>query len=284
MKKVLYFIFGAFAMGGLLTSCDPMHQSSPEIDTLSSADQINATVTPIVNSSGQNTNKAICKYSGKGMAQFSNVTSIVSNNDTIQLFATGDQTVTCTVQDQEGKTFSKDYTINVQSMDYPVDAWWSYLTGGSSKTWVWDDQGYPTAVWGNGGYIGNTSPTWWAVSISDIEAQATGKAPVTSSAGDGTNASITFTLQGAKVKKSDGKEGSFAFDRKVDDNQIGWAIGHLKFTGLFPPMGILTNVHNTPVYTYRILKITDSKLVLSVPEDESNGAWGTAWFWMFRQK
>lgn len=286
MKKIIYSMFVAFAMGGLLASCDPMHQSSPSEDVLASADQIDATVTPIVNASGQNTNKAICKYNGKGMAQFSSVTTLVSNNDTIQLFALGDQTVTCKVMGQDGVAYSKDYTVNVQSMDYPVDAWWTTLTNGSSKTWVWDDTS-ADGVFGNGGYVGNTSPGWWKLSTSDVEGQATGKAPTTSSAGDGSNASMTFTLAGAKVTKSDGTEGSFAFDKKVQTSptdETGWAIGHLTFTGVFPPMGILVNLSNKVVYNYRILKLTTDKLVLSVPESESNTAWGAAWFWMFKAK
>lgn len=289
MKKVIYFILGAFAMGSMLVSCDPMHQSSPSEDVLTSADQIDATVTPILNASGQNSNKVVCKYNGKGMAKFSSVTTLVSNNDTLQLFALGDQVVTCTVQGQDGATFSKDYTINVQSMDYPVDAWWTTLTNGSSKTWVWDDTS-ADGVWGNGGYAGNTSPGWWKVSLADIEGQATGKAPTTSSAGDGSNASFTLTLAGAKAEKSDGTSGSFAFDKKVQDassgatDETGWAIGHLTFTGVFPPMGILVNVGNQVVYNYRILKLTNDKLVLSVPEYESNSAWGSAWFWMFKAK
>lgn len=278
MKKIIYILCGVLTINSVLTSCDPMHQSSPGQDVVTAADLDNTASLTQIGSS----NAAIFKYTGKGTCQWTDgIQTLTSNNDTIFFFGKGAQEVTLTVSNQDGTTVSKKFdNVNVSSMDYYVAPQYSYLCGDGSKTWVWDDTA--SAVWGNGGYLENTAPGWWTVSITDIEGQATSKTGV-SSKGDGTNASMIFTLKGLKMTKSDGTSGTWNINM-TDIKKTGWDQGSITFNSVYPPMGILVNVNNTPVYYYRILNLTNDKLTLCCPETSSVGDGGTAWFWCFKAK
>jgi hypothetical protein len=280
MKKIIYILFGVLTSGGFLASCDPIDQSSPSQDVVTAADLDNtATVTQIGSS-----NAAVFKYTGKGTCQWTDgIMTYTSSNDTIFFFGKGAQEVTLTVSNQDGTTVSKTFdNVNVTTMTYTVDPTYGYLCGDSgSKTWVWDNT--LSAVWGNGAYLENSAPSWYTVSATDIETQATTYSPTTSSAGDGTNAYMTFTLKGTKLTKSDGTSGKFKLNM-TDITKSNWDVGTLTTTSVFVPMGILVNVSNTPVYSYKILSVTSSKLVLCTPETSSTADWGTAWFWMFKAK
>ena len=124
----------------------------------------------------------------------------------------------------------------------------------------------------------NTAPGWWQVSLADITGQAESKGYT----GDGANGSMTFTLKGLKLTKSDGTSGTFKFDM-TQITKEGWSIGKLYTSGVNVLMGILVNNGNAVVDEYNILTLNDEKLVLCAPEPGA-GDWGTGWFWCFKAK
>lgn len=149
--------------------------------------------------------------------------------------------------------------------------------GGFTKfKYTWDTDA-ADGVWGNGGYMESTGPSWWIVSASDITTQATDKGL----AKDGIDGWFTMQLGGNGVVTSRGETGavSVTSEKKKD----GWDIGTMTFSGTIPLMGILVNNNNQRQYVYQILKATDTALRLCAPEPGA-GDWGTAWFWNFKRQ
>ena len=176
----------------------------------------------------------------------------------------------------------KKFNIQIDALT-TLPAEYKYLFGDptkgvTSKKYVWDETA--GAVWGNGGYLGNTSPGWWT----------NNKASMDSNDPDyGSEGYMVFSLAGMTLKKSNAagtktETGTASLDLAAitkDGNGAVWASAKLITKNVTVLKGVAPNGGNAPVYSYDILKLNDSKLVLAWPEPGS-GAWGTAWFWMFR--
>ncbi len=105
---------------------------------------------------------------------------------------------------------------------------------------------------------------------------------------EGPGAKMIFSLRGATFTKvkSDGttETGTFSFNmnsKTMDDAGAVWAKGKLTLKGTTILNGISPNEGGIKIYEYDILTLDDEKMVLSHPEP-GVGAWGTAWFWVFK--
>jgi len=242
-----------------------------------SADQLELTATPVV-INGKNTNKVVLNNSSPVLSSWDyGVGTTQKKTDTVLMVVEGDSEIVFTGRNPDGSEITKTLTVNVEDMYFPVPPEWAFLTGGSEKEWEWDES--KPGVWGNGGYLGNVAPAWWTLPIGDIDGQ---------SANEGVGAKMIFSLRGAKFTKvkSDGttESGTFSFNmasKTMDESGAVWAKGKLTLKGTTVLNGISPNEGGAKVYEYDILVVDDNQLVLSYPEPGA-GAWGTAWFWMFR--
>ena len=274
MNKTL--IYSMLAASLLMVACDP----AEDRDVLSgaiTADQLNITATPQV-VDGKNSNYIDLNSDGVGTltSWFYGNGTTTSTKTTVQVVLAGQREIVFTGLNHDGTYITKTLTVQVDTL-INVAPEWGILCGTGEKNWVWDNT--LSAVWGNGGYLGNTSPGWWTVALADIDGQAKG---------EGAGAKMTFAVDGSGLTKikSDGSstKGSFVFDMSAitkDDGGAVWAKGKLTTKNVTVLCGKSPNEGNGPVYSYDILKLDDQKMVLSYPEPGA-GSWGTAWFWMFR--
>ncbi|MDR1782827.1 MAG: hypothetical protein LBR13_01000 [Dysgonamonadaceae bacterium] len=208
------------------------------------------------------------------------VGTYVGTKARVQVVTEGANTVIFTALNADGTKLTKEFTVDVQKC-FDVAPEWGLFCGSGEKTWVWDDD---APVWGNGGYLANVAPGWWAVSVGDIDGQAPG---------EGAGASMIFSVKGSSLTKvkTDGTEikGTFAFSFTEKDiikdssGEADWATGTLKTAGVTVLCGINPNASPKDVTTYNILKLDDGHLVLATAQPNT-GAWGEAWFWRFRAK
>jgi len=274
MKKNIFFATSLLLMMQILTSCDPITEDGASPKVIDESEFVGS-VTPVKATDGKNSNRVICEMTSPGSAQWTDgVLTKSSNSAIMDLFITGKQTITCTVQNQDGSTFTKTYPVTVDEMTYAVDPTYGLLCGSGSKVWTWDTS--LTNVWGNGGYLENTAPGWYCVPISDLDAQCKTYGCI----GDGDGGQMTFTLNGLKFSKTSGQSGTFSFDMTAIVKS-GWSVGKLytKNTGVL--LGIQTNNGGAIFTEYNILLLDEHKLVLCAPEPGA-GDWGTGWFWMFQ--
>lgn len=276
MKRLAILYFSLLSI--ILISCDPVEKTD-SIGEQISADELNITATPIV-VNGKNSNRVILENHSPVLSNWDYGVGVSQRQtDTVLLVVEGNNKITFTGLNPNGTTITKELTVLVDELSFAVPLEWGYLCGTGEKEWEWDTT--QPAVWGNGGYMGNSAPAWWALKIDEIEEQA---------AGDGVGASMTFSLQGASLmkNKSDGtqEKGTFSFDLTqtivLDDGTV-WAKGKLKTKVVNVLCGISPNEDGAKVYEYDILIINNNQLVLCYPEP-GVGAWGTAWFWMFKSK
>jgi len=277
MKKTL--IYSLLAVTMMLVACDPTENRDVMSGAITADDlQISATPQKV---DGKNSNKIDLNSDGVGCLtswNYGNGTT-VSTKTTVEMVLKGANEIVFTGLNHDGTTITKTLTVQIDTL-INVPPAWGLLCGSGAKSWVWDDTD-PGAVWGNGGYKGNVSPGWWKVALADINAQV---------AGEGAGAEMVFAVKGASLtkKKTDGTSvaGSFSFDMTaitLDDAKAVWGKGKLKTKNVSVLCGIQPNAANAPVNEYDILKLDDTKLVLSFPEPGA-GSWGTAWFWMFKAK
>lgn len=276
MKKLTILYFSLLAI--ILTSCDPTEKVYSLGDQIS-ANELNITATSIV-VNGKKSNKVILENHSPVLSNWDyGVGATQRQTDTVLLVVKGDNKITFTGLNPNGTTITKELTVSVDELSFPVPLEWGYLCGTGEKEWEWDTT--QPAVWGNGGYMANSAPTWWPVKVEDIEKE---------NPGDGVGASMIFSLQGASLikNKSDGTKetGSFSFDITktitLKDGTV-WAIGKLKTKSVNILCGISPNEDRMKVYEFDILLINDDRMVLCYPETGA-GEWGTAWFWMFKAK
>lgn len=257
-------------------SCESV-EDRLDIGGFITAEQLDVSVTPVV-VDGKSTNRVILDNKSPVLSSWDyGVGKSQKKTDTVLLVVEGQNEIIFTGRNPNGSEVSKTLTVNVDVLHYEVPLEWGYLTNGSEKEWVWDDT--QPAVWGNGGYMGNNGPAWWTLPIADINGQAPG---------EGAGSKMIFTLSGAKFTKvrSDGttQTGTFSFNmtsKTVLDDGTVWAKGKLTLKGASVLCGISPNVGNAPVLEYDILILNEKQIVLSYPEPGA-GAWGTAWFWMFK--
>jgi hypothetical protein len=278
MKKITgLFIIMVMAMGFI--SCDPV-ENRQVLEGATTMDKINSLVTVSAEiRDGKRSNYLLLKSDGlDALSSFDyGLGTYVGTNGRVQVVSRGDNTVVFTALNADGTTLKKEFTVNVEEL-YDVAPEWELFCGPGSKTWSWDDQA--AAVWGNGGYLGNVAPGWWTVSLADMDGQTPG---------EGAGATMTFTVKGSTLTKDktngSKEEGTFSFDMgktTSGDNGI-WGIGKLSTKGVTVLSGKQPNNDGLPVNEYDILKLNASEMVLAFPEPGA-GAWGTAWFWLFRAK
>jgi len=263
----------------LFTACDP----AEDRDILSgaiSADDLDISATPQI-IDGKNSNYIELNSDGVGcLSSWDYGNGITTKTKTtVQLVLGGSNEIIFTGLNADGSYITKSLTVQVDTLiNVPTE--WGLLCGTGEKSWVWDDTG-GQAVWGNGGYLGCYAPCWWTVGVGDMDGQA---------AGEGKNAELIFSVKGSKLTKqfSDGTStsGSFTFDMSQttgDGNGGIWGKGKLNTKNVTVLAGFQPNGGGAPVYEYDILQLDEDKLYLGWPEPGA-GAWGTAWFWMFKKK
>jgi len=203
-----------------------------------------------------------------------------SSNGFMQCYlVSGPVDISVTILNPDGSKVIKTETFTVEEA-FDVAPEWAIFCGAGSKTWTWDDQ-CPDGAWGNGGYLGNSAPGWWKVFVGEgnLENQITG---------EGKNATMTFSASGTALTKqrTDGTtdEGTFAFDmsKKKYADGATWSIGQMTTAGITILIGMNPNDNKAPFFTYDILKLTEDEIAFANPESPDTGAWGTAWFWMFK--
>jgi len=204
--------------------------------------------------------------------------------DTVMVVKTGAVDVTFTGLNPDGTKIEKKFSIQIDALTtLPTE--YKYLFGNpdagvTSKKYVWDETA--GAVWGNGGYLGSTSPGWWTNDKASMD---------TNDPDYGSDGYMLFSISGLTLKKSNAsgtktETGTASLDLSTvikDGNGAVWASAKLNTKNVTVLKGVAPNGGNAPIYSYDILKLTDSKLVLAWPEGgDGAGAWSTAWFWMFR--
>jgi hypothetical protein len=305
MKKIFYIIT-ALVFAAFFVACDPIENINGVGEVVTSADQINSTITSVMYKTYKTnkvkvhcTSPVVCQWSG-------GPTTYVSNDTTILLFGKGEQSIKLTAMAADGTMLTKTYTVTVDSMYYSVPAQWRLLCGTGSKTWVWATDVSATyfsgsaagKCYGNGGYLGNNAPGWWTCGASDLEPWGVLNDEMTFDM----NGAANYTLVTGNTQKDGGVDkglqagtyaGKFSFDMSATKTCDGtsatgtntYAIGQLTLTGATVSLGYQPNVSGFPsIYTYDILYLDDNVMVLEIPEPTTTGAWGTAWFWVFKRK
>lgn len=277
MKKIIYSII-SFVLVAVFSSCDPIVDREGVGALITSADQIQATVTPIV-FNGQNTNKVKVHCTSPVLCQWSDgVKTYISNDTAMTLFATGDQTITLTGLAADGSKYAKDYSVKIDLMKYPVLPQYGYLCGTSSKTWTWAE----TKCFGNGHAYEwnpvNTKPEWWVLGPADVTSQCVEKGLPK----EGLGAKMTFTLRGTKLVKTDAdgvtlSSGKFAIDMTPDSHS--WSTGTMTLTGANILCGYDFNGNMAPWSQYAITYLDETTLILGAKEHAPNTGF---WYWVFK--
>ncbi|WP_321348179.1 hypothetical protein [uncultured Draconibacterium sp.] len=278
MKKSI--IYSLLIILAAFYACDPIEDRDSNSMPIT-ADELEVTATPLqVN--GVNSNKVILENHSPVLSEW-NYGIGVSHKaaDTVLLVVTGTTNIQFTGLNPDGSYLTKEIPVNVDELTFEVAPEWGYLCGSGERTWVWDDTD-GQAVWGNGGYLGCTSPCWWTVPKVDMDGQDP------DFGGDG---KMVFSLNGASITKSNAsgsnqQVGTFSFDMSKttgDGNGGIWAKGKLNTKNVTVLAGFQPNGGNAPVYEYDILQLDNDKMYLSWPEPGA-GSWGTAWFWMFKKQ
>jgi hypothetical protein len=281
MKKSI--IFSLFILAGAFMACEPIVNSDEIGGAITSAD-LNVKATPIV-VNGKNGNMVVLENHSPVLSSWNcGGTTSIKAYDTVMVVKTGVVDVAFTGLNPDGTKIEKKFTIQIDALTtLPTE--YKYLFGDptqgvTSKKYVWDETA--GAVWGNGGYLGNTSPGWWT----------NDKASMTTNDPDyGSDGYMVFSLTGLTLKKSNAagtksETGTADLDLSAitkDGNGAVWASAKLNTKNVTVLCGKQPNSASKqdPIYSYDILKLNGSKLVLAWPEPGA-GAWGTAWFWMFR--
>jgi len=275
MKQIITYI-GLLILGLLAYACEPI-EDRMELGSTITADQLDITATPVI-INGKKSNKVVLDNKSPVLSSWDFGTGTTQKKtDTVLLVTTGTSEIIFTGLNPEGTKITKKVEVTVDELTFPVPLEWGYLTGGTERNWKWDETA--PAVWGNGGYLGNSAPAWWTLKEADINGQAPG---------EGIGAKMTFSLRGAKLTKTkstgEKEEGAFSFDMtkvtKLDDGTV-WAKGKLTTRGVTVLCGKSPNEGNAPVYEYDIMILNNEKMILSYAEPGA-AAWGTAWFWVFR--
>ena len=306
MKNLFYSILTLVCIS-LFASCDPLVNNVGVGNVVTSADQIQATVTPIV-VNGQNSNKVAVHCTSPVLCSWTDgILTYVSNDTVMTLFTTGDVTITLNALAADGSSLTKTYSAQVDEMSFPVDPHWELFCGSGTegKTWVWatdiPDKWAPgvTAggVYGNGGYLENNAPTWW---MPDISTLGVADDKMTFDLNGGAN----FTLVTGNNQVQDNGQpkglpagtykGSFKFDfsKAIATNSppgasggSDWSIGTLTLSGgPTVSLGYQPNTGNfEPITVYNILYLDDNVMMLGCPEPGA-GDWGGCWFWILKRQ
>ncbi len=277
MKKI---ILCAVAVLGLFTACDPSVDNEGPAANITSEELTNS-FTVKAQSEGNNnitvtSNRYIWIYDaatnkvlGKGL----NPTfKLLPPAREVKLYAVWKGTDGTEVKSAE-KSINVD---NFTGID-PIVATFFGENYDKTTTWTWDDTDDDGIVWGNGGWMNDSAPSWWKVNTTDIQGQCTDKGYANDVIGKG-----WFTLSLVDgVKTSRGETGTVNITG--DKAKDGWDLGTMTFEGTVPLLGVQCNFDNQREYTYHILKYDGDHLVLCAPEPGVVSSGGTAWYWKFKR-
>jgi hypothetical protein len=272
MNKIIY-ILCSFILVALFTACDPITSSEGIGTVITSADQLAATVTPIMDGTLK-TNKVRVHCTSPVNCQWTDgVKPYISNDTVMTLFVKGDITITLSAMAADGTILTKTFTTTVDEMKYSVEPQYGYFCGSGVKKWVWaTDNTVDKAsnrVWGNGGNT-DSAPDWWGRTAADA---ASDNIDITGS--------MTFTLNGlkfARVENGVTTTGTFSFDMTV--HKFPQCIGQVTFVGTTILHGISQNDGKKVVNVFNIIKLSNDELQLMYATD-SNTYEG--WFWLFKR-
>ncbi len=273
MKKQI--IYPLLILAAFIIACDPIEDRDTMGNAIT-ADELDITATPVVKK-GMNTNKIVMENHSPVLSYWNyGLGTTEKSIDTAIMVVPGTSTITFTGLNANGTQITKDLTVDVDTLFYEVDPEWALLCGEGEKTWTWDES--LSSCFGNGGYLGNTSPGWWALTVAEIDEQASG---------EGQGGTMVFSTSGATLTKNyiDGtsKSGNFSFDMSkttYDEGGNLWAKGVLTTKSITVLCGISINEGGIDVNNYDILALDDETLTLSYHASGTT-AWGEAWFWMF---
>jgi hypothetical protein len=284
MKKSILLLTGVVAF--LITSCVPIENRDKPGALLTAA---NISIDVHQTTTGGNQIAMINNTPGVGGSWDYLIAQSNRKADTILLPFLGNSTITFYAT-TAGGVVKVQKVVNVTTIDHPTDTMWTHLAGTGTKTWVWATDIPGGNCYGNGGWKGCNAPCWWTCKAADL-------------AGWGClNDKMTFDLIGAAnytlITGNTGTDGlvagtyrgTFAFNMSktttLDDGSL-YGLGQVTMTqpfsrGFQPNEGSAGNRPN--IYTYNFLTINSNQMYLEVPETATTGAWGTAWFWMFKQQ
>lgn len=270
------YIFNSIIAGvltALFLACDPIVDEKGVGEVITSADQIQATITPVVQN-GLNTNNVKVSCTSPVSCQWTDGVNLYASSETeLTLLLAGSQTITLNALAADGTVFEKKFEYNVESMYYPVAPEYGYFCGAGEKVWTWAD----TKCFGNGGGS-DTGPAWWILNPEDIKEQCVSKnLPL-----DGKGATMQFILSGKKMIKTtmDGVkyEGKFDFDMTAGTS--GWSLGTVTFTNTNILCGYDFNDASYSAWSkYNIIYLDDEKMVLGAQEHAPNSNY---WYWVFK--
>lgn len=273
MKK--NFIYLLWVLGGILASCEPI-ENRDSIGNSITAEQLNISATSLI-VDGKRSNKIVLENHSPVLSFWDYGTGNTrKQSDSILMVIPGDHEIVFTGYNPDGSAITKTLNVTVDELTFDVPPQYGLLCGTGTKTWMWRTT---SSTFGNGGYLSDKGPAWWALTVKDLSSVAP--------EGEMIGSSFTLTLSGSKMvkDKSDGTsiEGKFELDLTQKLNQAGstslWSMGKLKTT-VSVPCGILPNHGKREVMEYDIVQLEENKLVLACPEPGA-GAWGTCWFWVF---
>lgn len=166
MKKIGLLII----IAGLLVACEPIENRKKNGGGIT-VDQLNATV-ELIEVGGVRTNRVVVQNNSPLLQQWSNgIFTSTAKVDTMLLFSTGEHKITFTGLNADGSSFTKDFTVNVESIYYPLPEEYTLLCGENGKTWVWavgNKYREDGAIFGNGPGTA-TYPEWWAVGPDEMK-------------------------------------------------------------------------------------------------------------------
>ena len=274
MNKLFYIMLTIFSLA-LFVGCDPIVDVQNVNNTITSADQLQATVSQVMYN-GYKTNKVYVHCTSPVNCQWTDGVNTMCSSDTaLVLLIKGAQSITVNTMTLDGTLLSKDFNVTVDSMRYPVAPQYAFFCGSGAKSWTWADSN----CFGNGGGT-DTKPAWWILNPGDLAGQYTGK----NLPADGLGASMQFVLKGKKlIKTSVGGAtvtGKFTFDMTA--GKAGWSIGTLTVTNTNILGGYDFNATGfTPWTVYNIISLDANKMVLGAQEHAPNSNY---WYWVFKAK
>ncbi len=285
MKKILFAVPAALIAVFGLISCNPLTDNETAEANISS-EQLTSELQITAESEGNNNLTVYTSPTRYIWVYDASTNALVGRGTVVDIQVLPDTTSEVTASyyavayGQDGTTVqssAKSITVNnFTKLDSILTTVFGNGNGGyTSYRYTWNEAA-SDGVWGNGGYLESTGPTWWIVQASEIDAQAVGK----NLPNDGLSGWFDMGLGAGGVKTSRGETGTVTISSSV--MKSGWDIGTLTFSGTIPLMGIMVNYSNQRQYVYQILKCSDGELRLCAGEPGA-GDWGTAWFWNFKR-
>jgi len=287
----------------LLTACSPIDSNDGALGTLVPASQFKLNV--YATTTGGNQIVMVNNTPNVAGMWSTGIGTSTSQTDTVLLPFLGKNTIYF-YGTTAGGIVKDSVSITITTIDHALSPTWTYLAGSGSKTWVWATDipanwapGVAAGMcYGNGGYLASNAAAWWTNGLSALQGWGVANDQMTFDLNGGAN----FTLVTGNNQVSSGVnkglqagtyKGTFGFDMTKTlatsnapsaTNSATWAIGQLTLSGgVTVSLGYQPNYSATPIYTYDILYLDDNVMILGAPEPGA-GAWGTAWFWIFKRQ